>query len=97
MGIVWKLNNCMGIYRINAWGLGRCAGAWTLRRGLDAVPGALRHAFCAYHFALYSNENFTAAQAANSPAMIHANYKGLATKADAEKWFHVAPSRIPTT
>ncbi len=72
-------------------GPGRCAGAW------DAVPGALRHAFCAYHFALYSNENFTAAQAANSPAMIHANYKGLATKADAEKWFHVAPSRIPTT
>jgi len=33
----------------------------------------------------------TAAQAGNSPAMIHAHYKGLATKAEAEKWFNVNP------
>jgi len=51
----------------------------------------LRHAFCTYHFALHSNENLTAAQAGNSPAMIPASYKGLATKAEAEKWFAVAP------
>lgn len=51
----------------------------------------LRHAFCTYHFALHSNENLTAAQAGNSPAMIHAHYKGLATKAEAEKWFSVQP------
>jgi hypothetical protein len=51
----------------------------------------MRHAFCTYHFALHSNENLTAAQAGNSPAMIHAHYKGLATKADAEKWFAVEP------
>jgi len=57
----------------------------------DRLNG-LRHAFCTYHFALYSNENLTAAQAGNSPAMIHAHYKGLATKADAEKWFNVVPS-----
>jgi len=56
----------------------------------DRLNG-LRHAFCTYHFALHSNENFTAAQAGNSPAMIHAHYKGLATKADAEKWFAVNP------
>jgi integrase len=53
----------------------------------------LRHGFCSYHFALYSNENLTAAQAGNSPAMIHAHYKGLATKAEAEKWFNVQPGR----
>jgi hypothetical protein len=29
----------------------------------------------------------------NSPAMIHAHYKGLATKAEAEKWFNVQPNR----
>jgi hypothetical protein len=52
----------------------------------------LRHAFCSFHFALHSNENLTAAQAGNSPAMIHAHYKGLATKAEAEKWFSVKPS-----
>ena len=52
----------------------------------------LRHAFCTYHFAAHANENQTAQQAGNSPAMIHAHYKGLATKADAEKWFNVMPS-----
>jgi integrase len=52
----------------------------------------LRHAFCTYHFAAHANENQTAQQAGNSPAMIHAHYKGLATKADAEKWFNVKPS-----
>ena len=52
----------------------------------------LRHAFCTYHFALHQNENLTAALAGNSPAMIHAHYKGLATKAEAEKWFAVKPA-----
>jgi integrase len=54
----------------------------------------LRHAFCSYHLAIFTNENLTAAQAGNSPAMIHAHYKGLATKAEAEKWFQVAPDKI---
>ncbi len=51
----------------------------------------LRHAFCTYHFAAHNNENLTAQQAGNSPAMIHAHDKGLATKTEAEKWFAVAP------
>jgi len=58
---------------------------------IPARRNGLRHAFCTYHFALHSNENLTAAQAGNSPAMIHAHYKGLATKAEAEKWFAVKP------
>ena len=56
-------------------------------------PNGLRHAFCTYHFAAQANENQTAAQAGNSPAMIHAHYKGLATKAEAEKWFNVTPAK----
>ncbi len=56
----------------------------------DRLNG-LRHAFCTYHFALHQNENQTAQQAGNSPAMIHAHYKGLATKAEAERWFAVNP------
>jgi integrase len=51
----------------------------------------LRHSFCSFHFAAHANENQTAQQAGNSPAMIHAHYKGLATKAEAEKWFAVQP------
>ncbi|MBI4661960.1 MAG: tyrosine-type recombinase/integrase [Verrucomicrobia bacterium] len=53
----------------------------------------LRHAFCTYHFAAHANENLTTAQAGNSPAMIHAHYKGLATKAEAEKCFNVMPAK----
>jgi integrase len=60
---------------------------------LPARKNGLRHAFCTYHFALHQNENQTAQQAGNSPAMIHAHYKGLATKADAEKWFNVLPPK----
>jgi integrase len=53
----------------------------------------LRHAFCTYHFALHANENLTAAQAGNSPAMIHAHYKGLATRKEAENWFAIRPAK----
>ena len=51
----------------------------------------LRHAFCTYHFALHGNENLTAQQAGNSPAMIHAHYKGLATRKEAQAWFAIKP------
>jgi integrase len=53
----------------------------------------LRHAFCTYHYALHANENLTAQQAGNSPGMIHQHYKGLATKAEAEEWFNVMPTK----
>ena len=68
-------------------------GFLKLRKSLK-IPdrnNGLRHGFCTYHFALHQNENATAAQAGNSPAMIHSHYKGLATKADAENWFAVKP------
>lgn len=61
---------------------------------ISTRKNGLRHAFCTYHFALHANENDTAAQAGNSPAMIHSHYKGLATKDEGEKWFAVAPSKI---
>jgi integrase len=61
---------------------------------IPSRKNGMRHGFCTYHFALHSNENLTAAQAGNSPAMIHAHYKGLATKAEAEKWFKVKPAKI---
>ena len=54
----------------------------------------LRHGFVTYHFALHQDENATSAQAGNSPAMIHAHYKGLATKAEAKKWFGVLPKEV---
>ena len=70
--------------------------AFSRLRGPLKIPSrrnGLRHAFCTYHFALHSNENLTAAQAGNSPQMIHGAYKGMATKAEAEKWFAVQPAQ----
>jgi integrase len=66
-----------------------------LRESLE-IPNrrnGLRHAFVSAHFAAYSDENLTAAQAGNSPQMIHAHYKGLLTKAEGEAWFAVTPAR----
>jgi integrase len=62
---------------------------------VDRKPNGLRHAFVTYHFAARANENLTAAQAGHSPAMIHAHYKGLATPAEAEKWFGLRPEAPP--
>jgi integrase len=58
---------------------------------IDRKQNGLRHAFCTYHYARYSDDGETAKLSGNSPAMIHSNYKGLATKVDAEKWFAVIP------
>jgi integrase len=62
---------------------------------IPSRPNGLRHAFCTYHFALHANENLTAQQAGNSPAMIHQHYKGLATRTEAEAWFAVQPAAAP--
>ena len=68
-----------------------CGQSKARGRTVERKLNGLRHAFCTYHFAAHANENLTAALAGNSPAMIHRHYKGLATKAEAEKWFHVHP------
>jgi len=74
---------------------GYTASFITLRKSLKIPPrrNGLRHGFVTFHFALHANENQTAALAGNSPAMIHAHYKGLATRAEAEKWFNVRPAK----
>jgi integrase len=56
-------------------------------------PNGLRHAFCTFHFAKGGNENATAQQAGNSPQQLHANYRGLATKKEAKRWFSVSPAQ----
>ncbi|MEI6198230.1 MAG: tyrosine-type recombinase/integrase, partial [Verrucomicrobiota bacterium] len=70
-----------------------CERAKVEEKSVKRKHNGLRHAFCTYHFSLHANENLTAQQAGNSPAMIHQHYKGLATKVDAEKWFAVMPAK----
>lgn len=55
-------------------------------------PNGLRHSFCSFALVLHG-ENWTAQQAGNSPGMIHAHYKGLATKKEAQAWFAVKPAK----
>ena len=65
-----------------------------LLRSLKLPPrrNGLRHGFVTFHLAQHANEGLTSALAGNIPTVIHQHYRGLATKADAEKWFGVAPS-----
>ena len=60
---------------------------------IPARRNGLRHAFVTFHMAMHANENLTAAEAGNSPQMIHDNYRALATKNEAKKWFGVKPAR----
>jgi integrase len=53
----------------------------------------LRHSFISAHFAAHSDENLTAAQAGNSPEMVHKHYKELLTRKEGEAWFAVAPEQ----
>ncbi|MGA2177610.1 MAG: hypothetical protein ABSH38_21755 [Verrucomicrobiota bacterium] len=55
----------------------------------------MRHGFVSFHFAMNANESLTAAEAGNSPAMIHAHYNGLAIKAEAQQGFELKPE-VPT-
>ena len=61
------------------------------RLEISSKKNGLRHGFLTAHYALHQNENQTAAQAGTSPQMLFKHYKGLMTKADAEKWFQVEP------
>jgi integrase len=86
----------------NATGLVWAGSASGLEAALRSVREAanipsrrngLRHAFITFHMAMHANENLTSAEAGNSPQMLHEHYRALATKAEAEKWFAVAPAR----
>jgi integrase len=73
--------------------------ALTGLRDTLAIPArrnGLRHAFVTFHMAMHANENLTAAEAGNSPQMIHDHYRALATRPEAVKWFTVKPAKTAT-
>lgn len=54
-------------------------------------PNVARHCFCSYHYELHRNENLTAAEAGNTPAVIFRNYRSLATPAEAIEYWSIEP------
>jgi integrase len=63
------------------------------RLSIPARRNGLRHGFITFYMALHVSEDKAAAQAGNSPAMIHEHYRGLARRKEAVQWFEVKPPR----
>ena len=77
----------------NAHALEAALKTMRLAANVPSRRNGLRHSFVTYHFAMHSNENLTAAEAGNSPQMVHQHYKGLVARNEAVEWFGVKPSR----
>lgn len=54
--------------------------------GVELPINVLRHTFGSYHYALHRNENLTAAEMGNSPAVIFRHYRAV-VKPDATAMF----------
>lgn len=59
--------------------------------GVRRVDNGARHSFVTYRVALTGDVPRAALEAGNSPTVIHAHYRGLTTKADAERFFNIRP------
>jgi len=62
------------------------------RAGVRNAGNVLRHSFGSYYLALTDDAAKTAAKMQHtSPAMLYRHYKGVASAADAAKWFAIVP------
>lgn len=65
------------------------------KAGIANYPhNGLRHSFGSYHYELHRNENLTASQMGNSPAVIFRHYRNLVRPADAKLYFSVTPRNL---
>jgi integrase len=60
--------------------------------GVKLPPNVLRHSFGSYHFAQHRNENLTAAEMGNSPAMVFQHYRAVVTPEVAARFWSLVPS-----
>ena len=52
---------------------------------------ALRHSFGSYHYAKFKNENLTAAEMGNSPAVVFKHYRALVKPEAVEAYWRISP------
>ena len=66
--------------------------------GLKPWPtNILRHSFASYHYAQYREENATAAEMGNTPAVVFRDYRSLVSSAEAAKfWAIYPPKAVPS-
>ncbi|MDI1342842.1 MAG: site-specific integrase [Pseudolabrys sp.] len=65
------------------------------KAGITDYPhNGIRHSFGSYHYELHRNENLTASEMGNSPAVIFGHYRNLVSPADAKLYFSITPGNL---
>ena len=59
---------------------------------VELVHNGLRHSFASYRLAIVQSADQVSLEMGTSPKKLFTNYRELATKAQAERWFAVAPA-----
>ncbi len=80
-------------------------GAWysvfnpvRTKAGFNSWPqNALRHIFGSYHYALHNNENLTAAEMGNSPAVVKQHYLNAVKLEPCKKFWRLTPAIAEAT
>ncbi len=65
------------------------------RKDAGIIPwshDAMRHSFATHHLAAFNDIGKLSLQMGNSPHVIHSAYKGLVSKADAERFWALRPA-----
>ena len=60
----------------------------------DYPHNGLRHSFGSYHYERHRNEQLTASEMGNSPAVIFRHYRSLVSPADAKRYFSITPRNL---
>jgi integrase len=60
----------------------------------DYPHNGLRHSFGSYHYERHRNEQLTASEMGNSPAVIFRHYRSIVSPADAKRYFSITPRNL---
>jgi integrase len=74
----------------NAWH--RSLESIAEKAAITLPSNVLRHSFGSYHFAQHRNENLTAAEMGNSPAMVFQHYRAVVTSEASAKFWSLLPT-----
>ena len=61
---------------------------------VDYPHNGIRHSYGSYHYELHRNEQLTASEMGNSPAVIFRHYRDLVSPADAKQYFSITPRNL---